>query len=385
MHICFLCSEYPKVDFPHGGFGTFVKTIAHQLVANGVNVSVVGINYGGNNEKSVENGVTIYRLKKNTIRGLSWYLNSKSINHCLKKIHSESPINIVESSELGLAFIKKNSAINYIIRLHGGHHFFAEAEKRGINFWKGFQEKRSFKKADGFIAVSHYVKVHTEKYLSYHRKMVAIIPNPINTELFKPSNLAKIVPRRIVFVGTVCEKKGVRELINAFQIVATSFEDATLYIYGRDWIYPNGDSYIGEMKKLVSSLKINRVTFMGAVLHDELPSIYESAEVCVFPSHMETQGLVAPEAMAMEKPVIFSNVGPGPETILEGETGFLVNPYEPQDIADKIMLCFNNEELTSRTGKNARIAAMNKFNQVTILKKNLTFYKDLVLEKYDVN
>ena len=378
MHICFLCSEYPKVNFPHGGFGTFVKTIAHQLVANGVNVSVVGINYGGNNEKSVENGVTIYRLKKNTIRGLSWYLNSKSINHCLKKIHSESPINIVESSELGLAFIKKNSAINYIIRLHGGHHFFAEAEKRGINFWKGFQEKRSFKKADGFIAVSHYVKMHTEKYLSYDSKPIEIINNPIDFTIFTPSVMPKVTSHLIVFAGTLCEKKGVRQLIQAFQIVKNSFPDSQLHLYGRDWKFKNGKSYIQQMRDDFTMEELEKVKFMGAVSHTELPAIYESAEVCVFPSHMETQGLVAPEAMAMEKPVIFSNVGPGPETILEGETGFLVNPYEPQDIADKIMLCFNNEELTSRTGKNARKDVMNKFGPKKILYMNINFYNTIL-------
>ena len=68
-------------------------------------------------------------------------------------------------------FLKqKIKNIKYVIRLHGGHHFFAEAENRGINKWKGFQEKRSFKKADAFIAVSNYVKNHTATYLSYYNK-----------------------------------------------------------------------------------------------------------------------------------------------------------------------------------------------------------------------
>lgn len=64
MHICFISNEYPKEGFPHGGVGTFLKTIAPKLVEAGHKVSVVGINYTSSNETSVENGVTIYRLKK---------------------------------------------------------------------------------------------------------------------------------------------------------------------------------------------------------------------------------------------------------------------------------------------------------------------------------
>ena len=67
---------------------------------------------------------------------------------------------------MSLAFLPKIKEIKYLIRLHGGHHFFAESEKRKINKWKGFQEKRSFKKADAFIAVSQYVNQEIEYFIS---------------------------------------------------------------------------------------------------------------------------------------------------------------------------------------------------------------------------
>jgi hypothetical protein len=57
-------------------------------------------------------------------------------NAKIKDIHEKNPIDIIETSELGLAFINKIEGVKYIIRLHGGHHFFAEAESRGINKWK---------------------------------------------------------------------------------------------------------------------------------------------------------------------------------------------------------------------------------------------------------
>jgi glycosyltransferase involved in cell wall biosynthesis len=185
MHLCFLTSEYPKEGFPHGGLGSFVQTLAVALVKKGARVSVVGLNYTPTDEMERMDGVSIHRIKKSTVKGLAWYFNSKAINEKIKEIHQKDPIDIVESPELGFAFISKIKDIKYIIRLHGGHHFFAEAENRGINKWKGFQEKRSFHKADAFIAVSNYVKTHTEKYLGYHNKPLAYINNPINTQLFQ--------------------------------------------------------------------------------------------------------------------------------------------------------------------------------------------------------
>ena len=59
MHLCFITHEYPKAGFPHGGIGSFVKTIATALVQNKIQVSVVGINYIAKDEIESIDGVTI--------------------------------------------------------------------------------------------------------------------------------------------------------------------------------------------------------------------------------------------------------------------------------------------------------------------------------------
>lgn len=377
MHICFLTNEYPKISFPHGGIGSFVKTIASELVKNNIKVSVLGINYTNKNKFIQENGIDIYRLKPANIKGLTWLLNAKSINDKIREIHQKNPIFIVETSELGLAFLSKIKTIKYIIRLHGGHHFFAESENREINFWKGFQEKRSFKKADGFIAVSKYVQTHTEKYLSYQNKKIELINNPINTNLFKPLNI-KSIQNKIVFAGTVCEKKGIRQLIQAFGIVKKQFPEANLDIYGRDWLFLDKSSYIQMLKK-VEFPKLNEfandIIFHGAIAYDQIPDKYAEAEVCVFPSHMETQGLVAPEAMAMKKMVIFTELGPGTETIINFETGLLCNPYDINDIAKKIIWVFENKLKAKEIGINAREFVVKKYSLNNIVNQNIKFYK----------
>jgi len=382
MHICFLTHEYPKEGFPHGGIGTFVKTIGKAFVNEGHKVSVLGINnYNSQEEVITIDGITIHRLKPRKIKGLTWLLNSQSINYRIKKINNQTPIDIIETPELGLAFLNKLSGVKYIIRLHGGHHFFSESENRSINWWKGFQEKKSFKKADAFIAVSNYVKQHTAKYLSYNNKKNQIIKYPIDLELFCPKPEIDISANTILFAGTVCEKKGIRQLILAMKKVFNSFPEMKLEIYGRDWFFNDGRSYIEFLKKeIIPTLEENakKIIFKGAVSTNELANKYALSTLCVFPSLMETQGLVVPEAMAMEKLVIFSNSGPGPETITHKETGLLCNPYDIESISENIIWGLNNIEKSKIIRQNARNFVLDNYNIKTLVKDNIEFYKSIL-------
>lgn len=376
MHICFITSEFPKKGFPHGGVGTFVATLGKALVKKGIEVSVIGLNYTEEEYVEKVDGISVYRVFSRKAKGLQWYLNSKAIATKIKAIHQIKPFDFVETAELGLAFLPKIKGIQYVIRLHGGHHFFAEAENRGINSWKGFQEKRSFKKADAFIAVSNYVKMHTANYLSYRNTAVEVIFNPINSSLFQPQEIA-LETNNITFAGTICEKKGVRQLIQAFPFVKEKFPKAILNLYGRDWLFPDGGSYMKMLQETelpqLGALAQD-IIFHGAVSLQEIPKVYAKAAVCVFPSHMETLGLVAPEAMAMEKAVVFTTLGPGSEVIEDGITGYLCNPHNAKDIAEKILLLLQNPEKATALGVKARQAVLQKFEINTIVNENIAFY-----------
>ena len=382
MHICFITNEYPKVDFSHGGVGTFIHTISHKLIEKGHNVSVIGINvYTKIEEEENDGDVSIFRLKPKVLKGFTWYLNNKSINNKLKALHKTHPIDIVETAELGLAFVKKIPSIKYIIRLHGGHHFFAESENRKVSWWKGFQEKKSFKKADAFIAISKYVKAHTSKFLSYHNKPIKIIKNPIDLSVFKPKPDIKIEQKTILFAGTICEKKGINQLLKAMPKVIEANNEAELFIYGRDWFFPDGSSYVAYLKnKILPQLGAARkhIHFMGAVPFKVLANKYAAAEVCVFPSLMETQGLVAPEAMAMNKLVVFSECGPGPETIKHKETGLLCNPYSSDDIAKQINWALKNKEESKTIAAKGRAFVLSNFEINTITDENIAFYNAII-------
>lgn len=374
LHIVFLSHEYPL--WAPGGVGTFLQTFGRNLVRHGHEVTVLG---AGKDKELVEledQGVRLIRLPKNKGKLPNFIHNARWINKKLRQLQQEQPIDIIEGAEPKLALLSKGHKAKKVIRLHGGHHFFSEAENRGINWRKGLLEKLSFKKADGFVAVSNFVKEHTAKYLSYHGKPIEVIASPVDTSLEVKG--LEVDPNMILFAGTVCEKKGIRQLIAAMDLVRERYPELQLHVFGRDWFFQDGRSYIDWLKEIHSPQTLEAIIFHGTIPRAVLNDKYEQAMVCVFPSHMETQGLVSLEALLLEKPVVFSKYGPGPEAIEHGVTGLLCDVYDPADIAAQIIRFLNEPDKAKEMGVAGNIRVREKYDQDRILQQNIDFYQRLI-------
>ena len=375
MHICFITSEFPKPGYPHGGVGTFVSTLGKALVEKGIEVSVIGLNYINKDETETINGIKVYRVCSKKIYGLQWYFNSRIIADTINKINLIQPIDFVETPELGLAFLPKIKGVKYVIRLHGGHHFFAKAEKRNIEWWKVFQEKKSFRKADHIIAVSRYVAESTRNLLNLKNTEIEVIYNPIDSKKFYQCNIKKIKRHSIFFAGSIIEKKGIRQLIQSLDHLVEEFSEVHLYIAGRNAKLPGSNiEYRPILDKFINDKIKTHITFLGVISNAEIMNYIESSEICCYPSHMEAMPLAWLEVLAMGKSFIGSKTGPGPEVVKENITGLLVNPFEPNDIADKIRFLFNNPKLGVEMGNEARERIIKEFDIEVIVNQNLNFF-----------
>lgn len=262
--------------------------------------------------------------------------------------------------------------------MHGGHHFFAESENRKINWWKGFQEKSSFRKADSIIGVSQYVVNHTSIYIQLYSKIKGVIFNPVDLTKLHHSKIQKQIKGRIFFAGTVCEKKGIKQLIQAIPLIKKSFPNAHLVIAGRDWNFPKtGMSYMNYLKNFISPCILDSVHFLGPVPNNEIPTLIEEAEVCCYPSHMEAMPLAWIEVMAMGKTFVGSNTGPGSEIITHGVNALMCNPFDPVDIANKVIYLFENSDIAIEIGKVARNYAIENFSIDKIGPKNILLYNSI--------
>ncbi|AUC84415.1 glycosyltransferase family 1 protein [Polaribacter sp. ALD11] len=373
MHICFLTNEYPNKEEPHGGIGTFVKFLAEKLIENGVFVSVIGIY---KNEESLKiNGVNIYRLKKSDWKFAKFYHHNNKIQKKIIEIQKELPIDIIEGSELNFAFFSKETTYKKVIRLHGGHHFFASEEGRKTALWRSYQEKISFKKADYYISVSNYVGEETKRLLNYQFNFKTIY-NSIDLNSFYKSDKKVEIQHKLLYVGTVCEKKGIEKLISAMPLIKKKYPNIVLEIAGRDWVTNKGESYIKYLKSIISEDTTGSIKFIGNIPYSKLPKKIESAHVCIFPSLAESFGLTLIEAMAMGKLIAASNIKPFKEIVGNSSSIVFFNPFYKTEIYEKVSYLLSIEKDLLRD--NSRKHVFKIFNSEKILKDNIDFYNSLL-------
>lgn len=375
MHIVFLCNEYPPSN--GGGIGTFTRTLAKKLAEVGCTVSVVGLY--SQMKRTIDNdcGVRVIRLPINRTPVLNLLRNQLTLKKQLMILHREHPIDILEGQENAFWCLSTGTPGRKVIRMHGGHHFFAITLGRNPAFRRSVIERLSFQHADHFCAVSHFVAETTRELLQLGNRPIRILPNPVDIRLFCPQPETPIEPGLILFAGTICEKKGIRQLVEAMQEIIRVVPYAHLVALGRD----GRDDQTGEnfrilLESVIPASIREKITFPGMVPNADLPKWLARAEICVFPSHMESQGIVVIEAMACGKPVIASLTGPGSELITDDEDGLLCDPHDPASIASQTIRLLQNVELRQKLGFSARMTALKKFSIDHLVSENVSFYRE---------
>jgi glycosyltransferase involved in cell wall biosynthesis len=224
--------------------------------------------------------------------------------------------------------------------------------------------------------VSCYVGETTRRLLGLAARPIEVLPNPVDASLFCPRPGMSEEEGLILFVGTVCEKKGIRQLVQAMPRIVEAVPHARLRVVGRDGRDPKtGMSFTDGLRATLSPELAGRVEFAGNVEHAALPDQMARAQVCVYPSHMEALPVAWLEGLAMGKAVVASATGPGPEVIEDGVSGLLCDPHAPASIADRIIALLRDPQLRGRLGARARERAVASFSVETLVTRNEAFYR----------
>lgn len=376
MHIVYLCNEYPTITQTYGGVGMFTQTLSRTLVQHGHQVTIVGTYE--RTGRSTDQGVTVVSVPHVQHGGIGVFINALRLRQAIIKLHATTPVSVIDTPELGLIAMRPNFGPVRIIRMNGGHHFFSHTLGRKPRLFRSMLEKLSFAHADRLCAVSRYTAETTRQLLKLGSCPIAILPNPVDTARFAPQPTVKVVNGRIIFVGTLTEKKGIRQLVQAMPQIRRAIPRAHLMVYGRDKLDPlTRESFLQILQRTVEPTIADHITFCGPAANEHLPSLLATAELCVYPSHMETQGIVVCEAMAVGRPVVASIKGPGPEVIEHGSSGLLCNPHNPADIAEKVITVLSDARLAEQLGAAGRVRAVEHFSLDVLVKRNEDFYQSL--------
>lgn len=380
MKIAFLTPEYPHPKTgDSGGIGTSIKNLAIGLLAKGISVRVLVY---GQNEDNVfdDQGIIIQKIKNIKFKGLSWLLTRKKIERIINQLYSNKEIDLVEAPDwTGITSFIQPQKCPLIIRLHGSDTYFCDLDNRSVKWINKFHEKRALKKADGLLSVSQFTAEKTNSLFELSKRFI-VIPNLIDVNLFKPQNDVGQRNNKIFYFGSLIRKKGLLELPLIFNKVIENNPDVELILVGKDVpdVISGNSSTWEMMQNLFSQQAKANVSYLGIVPYSEIKSKIEEATVCVFPSFAEAFPVSWLETMAMEKPIVASNIGWAKEMIVDGESGFLVHPSNHDLFASRIVQLLENAKLSEKMIKNARTRVEYLFGVEKIVKDNIDFYQSLI-------
>lgn len=256
-------------------------------------------------------------------------------------------------------------------------------------------EQKILRHADKIIAATQAELAQLQWLYQADVSKIAVIPPGVETCRFYPipTDEAKefigVPPceRMILFVGRIEPLKGLDVLLEAIALMRKQGKcDARpfcLMVIGGD---PEADDQ--EKSREMSRIQALRehynledlVVFAGKRSQDTLPYYYSAAEAVVVPSHYESFGMVALEAMACGTPVVASEVGGLAYLVQDGVTGFTVPVDEPQALADRLYQLLDDEQLRTHMSQQA-VEAAKEYSWWNITSRLISVYEEVLKKK----
>lgn len=261
-----------------------------------------------------------------------------------------------------------------------------EAEREGAYRIEG--EKRVLRRVDRIVVATLAEMTQLRFLYKADSSKMVVIPPGVNVGRFYPipSDEAKAYiglkpdDRMILFVGRIEPLKGVDTLLEAMSCLQMKeSRPVHLAIIGGD---PSAspeemNAEMARLKNLCEVLGLDQsVVFLGVRDQDKLSYYYSAAEVAVMPSHYESFGMVALEAMACGTPVIASEVGGLAYLVRDGETGFTIPAEEPETLCEKLSWLLNDEALRRKMSAQAAAYAQD-YAWEKIAKRIVDVYEEL--------
>ena len=242
--------------------------------------------------------------------------------------------------------------------------------------------------ADCIVAATPAEYAQLQWLYEAHTSKIEIIPPGVDISRFYPipSDEAKefigVLPcqKVVLFVGRIEPLKGIDTLIKAIALLREQGVVICLAIIGGDPEL-NSQVHTDEMSRLRAMREetglTDLVVFLGKRAQDTLPYYYSAAEAVVVPSHYESFGMVALEAMACGTPVVASQVGGLAFLVKDGKTGFMVPVDNPDLLANQLSLLIRDTNLRKEMGKNA-VEEAQAYSWEKIAIRILELYKKVV-------
>ena len=303
-----------------GGIGGHANMLYEQLVVNGFNVKKMQVPH-----------IPIKNLKN----------PSFAIFSSLKGILSKESFDIIHGFNVPSAYaMKYTKGRKKVLSVHG---VFSEQvntlHSKSISSIASSAESKALTWPDKLTTDSKA----TQKF--YKEKLnidFEYLPSPLDTKMFEKIKNVEKIPNQIAYIGRDSNEKGIDILKNA----ESKIEGDVVYCTDRSW--------------------------------EEAMKVIKSSSVVVVPSRMESLPTVVKEAFYLNVPVVATNVGGIPELISHNETGILVSPENPGEIANAVNELLSNSEKAKKLATNGNNFVKSNMTWEVMLPKFIQFYENLL-------
>ena len=227
-----------------------------------------------------------------------------------------------------------------------------------------FFEKLAYMVADKVITTTKEDENYIVWRYGIDSRRIAVIPNWIDTRLFRPMDEVEKERGRIIFVGRLERQKNILALVKAVKTIP----DVKLYIFG-------SGSLETEVRQEIEGFE--NIRLMGVIPHEKLPEELNKSEIFILPSLYEGHPKTLLEAMACGLPVIGSDVE-GIRGIIEDGFNVVLCGLDSESIREKILLLASDRGLRERLGRAARRYVVENFSFEKLFLRELEVHRELL-------
>lgn len=391
--ICFISPEYLPLS---GGTGAYVYYLSKELIKHGNSICILtGYSQGG--DVRVNKKLSVHFLKTTKTPIVKSFMFAASAFRKLNSFPKSAGVDVIHAN-LPLVpnfAVPSGFGKTLVTTVHSTWKGEAEAIKGepysrlnpnekfmvSFNWFLRIFEERMLEKSNKIIAVSEFTRRELHQYYRVKDQKIHVIHNGVDVNKFKPEDDKSRAKQELGFkpddiailsVGRLYARKGLFTLIESMPAVVRKFPHAKFIVSGR------GQS--NEMKKLVihaEKLGVrSNIVFTGYYPDAKLPRLYQAADVFAFSTFYENLPFAVLEALSTGLPVVTTNVGGIPEMIENGKNGFLVQPFDSRELADRILYYLEHPQTATEMASSARKIIEERFDWRLIVQKVLKVYNE---------
>ena len=377
MRIVFV-SRFPQnIDHPHGGVETATVGLLRALQSNGLDdLHVVTLEKGLATERQEEEqaGIRIHRLLRS-----SWPMmidtfigsSAKRLGRLLDSLRPDI-VHFQETWGLGGHGYEYPS----VFTVHGFDSLNLTKDRPHgwrlrSRLWQ-IAEANGLKNQQFVISIAPYV---TRMISPLTTASITEIWNTLDRRYFAVEK--KEDANKILFLGWITPRKNPHVLVEAADRLREEFPSICFDLYGA----VSNRQYASELERKIRQRGVdNHIKIHGCLSQTGVIEQISSASLLILPSLQENAPMVIAEAMAAGVPVIASRRCGIPDMIIDGETGFLIDPNDVGMITDRIAQLLNDDDLRTRMGERARELAIERFHPDSVARSTLDVYKRVIAD-----